>query len=186
MKNTHIRSSCVLSLAAALAAAGAGCSSNREQKARHDASANEAEQNRLLVRLALAENVYNGVAAERAVYPKDFEPGTATLTELGTNRLDMLVYACHEGNSRVVMIRGDESDDMYEARVSRVHGALADAGLDPKQITVAKNALPSGGSETSERAILIHGRLMTSYQTGQQQLAPVGSDAGFTNGSSGK
>jgi hypothetical protein len=181
VKITFTRSSLVLAFTAALAAAGSGCNSNRERTVKVDETANSIEQNRSLVRMALAENVYNGVAAERAIYPKDFEHGSTKLNTLGTNRLDMLINVCREGNGRIVVIRGEESSELYDERVKLIENQLAHAGFDTEQVSVAKNSHVSGGSASGERAIAAYSKMMTSYQPGQQQSAPAGG-GGFGSG----
>src|SRR4051812_26814020 len=122
-------------------ALGAGCGSQPKAQTRTvDEPADLAEQNRMLVRMALAENVHNAVTTERTVYPKDFEPGTARLSELGSERVEKLVYACSGAgvHGRVVVVKGDADDELYDARVAAVRDGLADAGVDLKDVIVAK------------------------------------------------
>jgi hypothetical protein len=180
VKMTLSQSSRILALAAALAVAGVGCKSKNERTVKVNKTANSIDQNRLLVRMALAENVYNGIAAERAVYPKDFEPGSTKLTTLGENRIETLIHICRDGNSRIVVIRGDESPETYDARVKLVEEQFVDAGFDTK-ITVAKDSHVTGGGQPSDRAILTYSKMMTSYQPGQTQAAPIGG-TGFRTG----
>ena len=180
MKKTLSQSSHILALAAAVAVAGVGCKSNKERTVKVDETANSIDQNRLLVRMALAENVYNGIAAERAVYPKDFEPGSTKLTTLGENRVEALIHVCRDGNSRIVVIRGDESPETYDARVKLVEELFVDAGFGTS-ITVAKDSHVTGGGQPGDRAILTYSKMMTTYQPGQSQPPPIGG-TGFQTG----
>jgi hypothetical protein len=174
MKKPMKRYGCIVLTSAALAAAAAaGCASSAPDKtAQVDQSADEREQNRLLVRLALAENVYNGVATERVMYPKDFDPGTAKLNELGTRRVEALAYACRGGSSRVAVVRGDEPDELYEARLAAVRDELALAGLDAKEINVSQDGQVSGETASTERALLTFDKMMSRYAP--QQGGPGG------------
>lgn len=154
--------------AAALAAAtalGAGCRSDGERDAHVDDSADLAEHNRLLVRLALAENVYNGIAAERAVYPKDFDPASAQLNRLGAQRVATLADASRSGNSTapVVVVRGDAPNALYASRVETVRRELIAAGMNADAVAVAMDTHVGGGSVTSDRALLTYKRLVTDF-----------------------
>ena len=153
---------------AAAAALGGGCKSDNEKDVRVDESADLVEHNRLLVRLALAENVYNGIAAERAVYPKDFEPGTAVLNRLGARRVATLVDASRDGGAAaaaapIVIIRGDAPDELYASRVAAVREGLIDAGMSADAITVGRDTHVGGGAVGSDRALIAYEQLMAGY-----------------------
>jgi hypothetical protein len=153
-------------LAAALAIAsvalGCGSSSGPKQPRVEAQEADMAANNRLLVRMALAENVYNGLAAERAVYPKDFRGGTAMLNELGSRRVEMLIDACSGASGRVTVVRGEEPDDVYDARVATVRKHLADAGLSLEKVAVVKGGAVGGGGFSSDRATLTYYKMISS------------------------
>src|SRR5438105_4331937 len=93
-----------------------GCASHHKE-VQVDQSADSVSQNHQLVRMAFAENVYNGVVAERAVYPKDFTPGTADLNDLGAHRVDLLIDASRHASGRIIILRGEADDELYTARV---------------------------------------------------------------------
>ena len=177
------------SLAAAAAAIG-GCKSTNAHEEQVDESADKSEQNRMLVRWALAENVYNGVAAERAVYPKDFDAGSATLNRLGTQRLETLVDASRNTTAPIVIVRGDAPDALYASRVEAVRKELIAAGLTADEAEVARDTHVGGGRASSDRALLTYQRLMSDYvprQSQQQQtsgIMPVTTGAGSSSGSS--
>ena len=180
--------------AASLAAAAAlgGCKSSDSHEAQVEDSADLSEQNRLLVRWTLAENVYNGVAAERAVYPKDFDASSATLNRLGTQRLQTLVGASHNTTAPIVIVRGDATDELYTSRVETVRKELIAAGLTADEAPVARDTHVGGGRSSSDRALLTYQRLLSDYvpqQSQQQQpmsggLAPVSGFSGSSSGSS--
>ncbi|MEO6434645.1 MAG: hypothetical protein ABIP55_02640, partial [Tepidisphaeraceae bacterium] len=152
----------VWATAATLAAAmGAGCKSIDTRESQVKESSDAIDHNRLLVRLAMAENVYNGIAAERAVYPKDFDPGCATLNRLGTRRVETIVDASRDSTGRVVVVRGDAPDALYAARVAAVREELADAGLNPEEVPVATDTPVGGGGVSSDRALLTYSRMLS-------------------------
>src|SRR5436190_21089771 len=136
----HVRVLATTAAAAVLVAA-LGCKSTKPEPTKAD----EMENNQLMLRNALAENVYNGMAAERAIYPKDFNPDTATLTELGKQRVATLLESCKGAKGRVSIIRGDELEDVYTARVAAVRQRFTDAGYTLQNVTVAKADHVGGG-----------------------------------------
>jgi hypothetical protein len=152
---------CALALAVLFAAGG--CHSEPAPRAPDGTAGDEVQQNRLLIRMALAENVYNGAAAERAIYPHDFQPDTAILNELGTRRLQTLAHACRDANGHVTVVRGDETDKVYDARVSLVRQQLADAGVNVDRVSVARGGPVGGGGTSSDTAILTYNRMMSDY-----------------------
>jgi type IV pilus biogenesis protein CpaD/CtpE len=156
MKNAKTKT--VLMLAAALAA---GCSSSKP--AQVDQTSDQVEHNRLLVRMALTENVYNGTAADRAVYPKDFDFGSATLNPLGQQRVEMLIHAYRGATGRIVVLQGDEPDAVHAERIATVRQQFADAGFDKEKVNISKGGHLGAGS-SSERAIISFDRLMSEYR----------------------
>ncbi len=142
--------------AALILACGQGCKSDAD-------SADLVEHNDMLVGMAMSQNVYNGIAAERAVYPKDFLPGSASLNELGRRRVDNLLQAYNGTTASIGIIRGDESNDLYQARIATVRKELAAAGIDSKAITVDEDGRVGGSGVASDRAILTYKRMMTDY-----------------------
>jgi hypothetical protein len=121
----------------------------------------------MLVRWTMAENVYNGVAAERAVYPKDFDPGTAVLNRLGVQRCEILADASRDSKAPIVVVRGDAHDELYASRCDAVRQELIDAGLKAEQITLADTSV-GGGALPSDRALLSYDRLMSDYLPKQE------------------
>ena len=146
-------------IAAALMAAGCGSNAPKERHA--DGQTDLAEQNRLLVRMALAENLYNATAVERALYPKDFFPGTSKLNELGTQRVRMLLDSCSGSRTSVTVVHGEEEDEVYDARIAAIRQQLADSGAE--QVAVVKGGRVGGGGVESDRAVLTYKRMLTDY-----------------------
>jgi hypothetical protein len=153
----------VLAIAAtaAILAVGAGCSSKKKEPLVKPLS--EGEQNRQLVQMAFSENVYNGIAAERAVYAKDFNPGTATLNELGRRRVNTLLHASRGARGRITIIRGEASDELYTGRVAAVRQEFASAGVNVEHINVVKGDHVEGGGIPSGQAILIFDKMLADY-----------------------
>jgi hypothetical protein len=164
---THFRTH--LLVLAALAASVSGCKSTTNV----DASADQSEHNRMLVRMAMAENVYNGVAAEGAVYSKDFDYGSATLNTLGERRVATLIHAYRGGGGKVVVLQGEESDETYAKRIDAVRKQFADAGFNNGQVEIGRGTLTGGSS--SERGIVSFDRMMSSYR------APAAAAAGVSD-----
>ena len=148
-------------LATAALLAPAGCSSTAHTEQSVDDQTDLADQNRLLVRMALAENVYNATAVEHAIYPKDFAPGSAKLSELGTQRVRMLIAAYTGGSGSITIVKGDETDELYDARITAIRQQLADAGLE--QVCVAKGGRVGGDGVRSDRAVLTYKRVLSDY-----------------------
>ncbi len=162
--------------AAAILAVGAGCGSKNKQA--RAPKLDEGEQNRLLIRMALAENVYNATATERAVYPKDFNPGTATLNALGNRRVETLLHACRGAKGRVTIIRGEEPDEVYTQRVGAVRQQFVDAGINVEHINVVKGDHVEGGGISSGQASLIFDRMLSDYAPKPQQGGAAANAAG--------
>ena len=167
MRNTksHITSVGSMALAALLCVGATGCKSNPQHTTEVDESANLSEQNRLTVRMLQAENVYNANAVERAVYPKDFRPGSAQLNELGERRVESLIHACRDGKGEVAIVRGDEGDAVFARRIEAVRKQFVDAGFKADEISV-EGGLPGGERVSSDRAIIAFARMMDSYAPG--------------------
>jgi hypothetical protein len=160
-KSELIKQWWALAAAAALMAGAAGCSSHPKKEAQVSESADLSEDNQLLIRMAFAENVYNGTAAERAVYANDFVRGTAVLNELGAHRVRTLADACRGAKGHVTVVRGEEDDALYADRIAAVRHELADAGLDPDDMTVAKGGLVGGGVTSSDRVVVTFKKMVT-------------------------
>lgn len=176
-----------IGLTITIAAGGCSSSNDKPHDEQVDQSANLSEQNRLLVRWAVAENVYNGIAAERAVYPKDFDPGTAVLNRLGVNRVETLADASRDSSAPIVVVRGDATDALYNARIAAVKQELFHAGMKPEQIAIAQDAPVGGGANQSDRALLSYQRLMSDYVPKQEGSQSGGTQMGgaINTGSAG-
>jgi hypothetical protein len=197
---TTIQQICATAIATGLLAC-AGCASHerisdREPESHSNAteSADSPPHNRLLVRMALAENVYNGIAAEGAVYPHDFYSNGAGLNDLGRRRVDVLSAACREGgeNPHLIILRGDASEELYDRRIDAVRKRLAETALEGETTEVAKADHVAGAGVSSDRAIITFARMMAEYvprpqtsgatDTGmQQQSSSSQSDHGGTS-----
>ena len=164
-----------LATAAALAAGVGGCKSNDERVTDADISADLVDQNRMLVRMALAENVYNGIAQERAVYPDDFEAGSAILNRLGEQRVEMLIDASRNSTQPIAVLRGGASDALYTARLDAVRQELIDGGIQSDAITLTDTHV-GGRPQSSDRAIISYDRLMAGYAEGDGAQGSGGGD----------
>jgi hypothetical protein len=142
-------------------------------------SADEADHNRMLVRMALAENVYNGIAADGALYPKDFAHGSAALNALGERRVETLIHAYRGGSGKVVLIRGDESDDVYAKRIETIRQQFADAGFTSGQVEVGHGTSPAGTS--SERGLITFEHMLSTYRTPAGGASSSGSGSTSNN-----
>jgi hypothetical protein len=161
----------------------AGCQSSQPADIEVDQSADETAHNQLLVRAALAENVYNHAAVERTLYPRDFKPGSATLNALGESRINMIIDASRDAHGNVSILRGEESDETYQARIIAVRDELKDAGINLDHVTVA-GGLPNSPTVSSPRAIITYDRMMTDYAPkkssnakGSFQVTPLDQDS---------
>jgi hypothetical protein len=180
-------------LIATFALAGAGCHSGHVNRSYENPSADSTDSNRLLIRMAMEENVYNAVANERTIYPKDFRAGTAELNPLGSRRIDMLIDASQGTRGYISVIRGDELAEVYSDRVATVRQALADAGVSTTDVKVIKADHVGGAGIPSDRAVLSYVKLMADYipqgttvTTSSPNSSGGTTSATFNNSSKGK
>ena len=145
---------------ALLAAVTVGCASHHPEPPK-EPTVDLAEQNRMFVRMSFADNIYRGVAEQRAIYPKDFETGGAALNELGQHRVAMLIDSCNSGRGRISVLRGDATNELYDARVATVRQQLADAGLDARKVTVEKADHVENAGLSSVETVLVFNRRLT-------------------------
>jgi len=169
-------------IAASLLLAAAGCKSHSDEPVGADLEPDSSQHNRLLVNAALHDNTYNGIAVERAIYPKDFNPGSATLSELGIRRIEALVYASRTGGGRVSVIRGEEAPTLFDARVASVKKQIAFVGIDPSHISVGGDYV-NGPGTASGLVLLTFDRFVADYVAKPQQANGGGtSQQGGTTG----
>jgi hypothetical protein len=174
------------SLIAAGAAAAGGCKSSAAQPRAHaEDTADSMEQNRLLTRLALAENVYNGAVAESALYPKDFVAGSTQLNALGRERMRMLVNAYRNGVGRITVLRGAEEQELYAARVAAVRQQLADAGPELEKVAAVAGDHVAPAGSSSGRAVLGFTRMMADAAKPAGGGGTSGASAGSFGSSGG-
>ena len=170
-----------LALAAAMALA-AGCHDAPKNAAYEEPSSDSSENNRLLIRMALEENVYTGVANERSVYPKDFRPATAELNPLGARRVDMLIDACRGARGNIHVLRGDEIEEVYVDRVKTVAAALADAGIDPAKVVVVQADHPNNRGVSSDPAWMNFDKFLSEYSPRNPEIGQVSESDSKTPG----
>ncbi len=181
------RSIWALAAAATLLAAGAGCSSQNSHQGKTDGDADMTRHDRLSIRMALAQNVYNGIAAESAVYPEDFNPGSARLNELGSHRVKTLIDATRGGCGQIVVLQGAASEELYTMRVGAIRQAISDQGASVKHVDVVKGRLVGGEVTSSGRTLLAYQKMLDSYKpkeesrgsSGAVMLQPVGQSSSY-------
>jgi len=84
-----------------------------------------------------------GVVAEHTVWPHYFAPNSADFTELGQGNLAILASFYRANAGPLAVRRGDESADLYAARIAAVSKALVDAGVEADRIEITD--APAGG-----------------------------------------
>jgi hypothetical protein len=175
---------CAMAIAAAgILSLDLGCSSDKKTQPPVEGTANSGVENRLLLQMALSEGVYNGIAAERSVYPKDFHPGTSTLNELGMRRVGALADACRGASGRITILRGDAPEPLYDARIAAVRQELADAGLDLERVTVAGGDHVATPGVSSGRALVTFDKMMSEYVAQPEGGGVAGQAAGVGSNS---
>jgi hypothetical protein len=146
-----------------------GCNSHPANQPADPESMDTSANNRLMIKMAISENIYNGIAAERTVYPKDFVASGASLNELGMRRVETLAEVWRDGASgEISILRGDASDQLYDARLAAVRQQLADAGIDPARVSVTKADHVNTPGDSSDKAVLIYNRMMSDYSAKKQ------------------
>jgi hypothetical protein len=146
-----------------------GCNSHPSNQPADPEAMDTSVNNRMMVRMAISENIYNGIAAERTVYPKDFVASGASLNELGMRRVETLSEVWRDGASgEILVLRGDANDRLYDARISAVKQQLVDEGIDPARVSVVKADHVNTPGDSSDKAVLIYNRMMSDYSAKKQ------------------
>ena len=126
----------------------AGCGSYKPLADKPD---DEGSVDALMVRTQFDQNVRGGILAERAIYPYHFAPDSPVLNELGEHQVEVLASACH-GTARVNVVRGNDSQQLHDARVQTVRDKFDEEGIAPAALTIGDG--PPGGLGLSAKAAL--------------------------------
>jgi hypothetical protein len=101
------------------------------------------EFDRAAVQSYLDDQRVAGVVAEHTIWPHYFLPNSADFSELGQHNLALLASFYRDNPGPLAVRRGDESADLYAARVAAVHQALVDGGVEAPRIEITD--APAGG-----------------------------------------
>jgi hypothetical protein len=87
-------------------------------------------------------NTYNDISMENAIisqhtlYPYQFIKNGSQLNELGKRDLSILAAHFKDYPGQLNIRRGNDKEDLYQARISHVVEQLAQAGVDTERISV--------------------------------------------------
>ena len=136
-----------------------GCQSNKPPPDRDLKPKGAIRESDREFNVAIVEGYYNkmvdaGVVREQMIYPYHFLVNSATFTELGRRDMDILAkhYVMYPGHLGVR--KGDETKELYDARVQVVLDSLKVAGVRMDRVSVS-DGMPGGDGITSDRVILI-------------------------------
>ena len=141
------------SLMAALVLA-LGCQSKPKEEPASVYVPSEAEINKWTVDASLEQQVRNGAAKGRTIYPHHFVIGDAALTLVGQRHFNALLPRSDVDQARISVPRGDASDALYQARLAELRRRFIDAGYDEQRFALV-DALPGGDGISSDRVILL-------------------------------
>jgi hypothetical protein len=107
-----------------------------------------------IVEMSLSQQVRDGAAEGRTIYPHHFVNGGAELNLIGERQVEALLPQSASDKTEINVLRGDASDDLYRARVETLRKRFLDAGFDQDRIAFV-DKLPSGDGISSERVLQI-------------------------------
>ena len=133
--------------------------------------------------------VERAIVVQHTLYAYHFVDGSADLNALGAQDLAVLAAHFREHAGELNVRRANTAAALFEARVTAVARALAQAGVPAARVTVA-DGLPGGDGATSERVIAILAKPSTpltgtSAGTGTSTGKPTGASTGAVNTPSG-
>lgn len=140
-----------------LAIALTGCQSASHQTVSTDQRASE---NAWVIHDYENQAINNAIIAQHTLYPYHFLLNSEQLTELGDR--DLMVLADHfmDAPGPLNIRRGNESDELYQARIDHVKSRLVNAGIDTSRVKLADD-FPGGTGQSSQHALVILGGTVT-------------------------
>ena len=170
-----------LTAAAALVLA-LGCGSKPKQGPTEIYVPPEGTINKWTLDASFEQQVRNGAARGRTIYPHHFVTGDAALTLVGQRHFNALLPRSDVDQARISVPRGDASDVLYQARLDELRRRFIDAGYDEGRFTLV-DALPGGDGISSDRVILLAAR--EAENTGGQANRRAGGTGSSDRSSSG-
>ncbi|MGB7159406.1 MAG: hypothetical protein WBD40_15165 [Tepidisphaeraceae bacterium] len=142
-------------VAAAVAALAAGCASGPERQEQPDTIAHippERTLNADIVEMSLSQQVRDGAAIGRTIYPHHFVIGGAELNLIGERQLDALLPREADRKVEINVLRGDTPEDLYHARLDVLRKRSLAVGHAADRIAFV-DELPDGDGISSERVL---------------------------------
>jgi len=108
--------------------------------------------NALLVRSPSDEAIRNAIIRQRTLFEYHFVPDSPALNELGLSDLAVLIdhFSKHPGHLN--LRRGNQSNELYEARMARIMERLAHAKVEVKKVSIGD--APAGGDGKPSREVI--------------------------------
>ena len=145
--------------AAVLALSLFGCQSNktppdRDLKPKGPVRDSDREFNKAIVQTYYNEVTDAAIIREQMIYPYHFVVNGTTFTELGQMNMTILANHYVKYPGALGVRRGDETKELYDARVQVVLDSLKVAGVRMDRVTVS-DGMPGGDGITSDRVVTI-------------------------------
>jgi hypothetical protein len=168
-------------MACLLALGSIGCQAQKPPPPDHDFKSNKPVRegdrvmNSSMVQDYYQRQVSAGIIREQTLYPYHFIVNGSGLNALGRRDLYVLTehYLVNPGNLKIR--HGEESKEIYDARVKMVVDAMTSAGVRMDRVKVT-DGLPGGDGVSSDRVVLILEKF--------QEPGALAEDSGASAGSS--
>jgi hypothetical protein len=147
-------------MACLLALGSIGCQAQKPPPPDHDFKSNkpvregDRELNSSMVQDYYLRQINAGIIREQSLYPYHFIVNGAGLNALGRRDLYVLTEHYLVNPGKLNIRHGEESKEIYDARVKMVVDAMTSAGVRMDRVKVS-DGLPGGDGVSSERVVLI-------------------------------
>jgi uncharacterized membrane protein YgcG len=132
----------------------AGCSSKPKPEPTGVSVPSEATINAASLDVNFNQQIRNGAATGRTIYPHHFVIGDSELTMVGERQFSALLPRNDLEPARMIIPRGDASDVLYRARLDALRQRFVAAGYGEDRLVLV-DELPAGDGIPSERVVLI-------------------------------
>lgn len=122
------------------------------------------EINKALIESYHLDAIDQAVIRQHTIYPYHFQPNSDELNALGRREVVVLAQHYRRNPGPLNVRQGDESDDLYNRRVSTVKNALAEGGVSA-DIAIA-DGFPGGDGMSSDQVLIVRQRMYAGRLVG--------------------
>ncbi|HET6428337.1 MAG TPA: hypothetical protein VFJ30_08005 [Phycisphaerae bacterium] len=133
--------------------------------------------NRWMVQTVQDQAIQNAIVRQQTLYPYHFVINGEELTSLGEQEMRVLAAHYRTYPGQLSVRRGDESEQLYQKRVTRVLCVLQEAGVPVERVRITED-LPRGDGMSSEQVVQIMKRSELPQAGASAQLDPSAAPAG--------